>query len=210
MTTAYAVELETVETVPATLPAVELRNALSACLLAADKDKFALPVLHAVHVEKLGSELTFSATDRYRMVRVTVKLTDAPAGDHDSWATLIGVPDVKRIVTVLPKSSNRYGDPEPASIVPGALMISGVGSLTFEPVEGEFPKVDNVIPTETNATETFGFRPSQLADLAKMPGFGKNDGVHFTFNGAGKPARATWGTDEVSYVYVVMPVRLPE
>lgn len=198
--------IETTETgavVAIELPASQLRNALSACLLSASKDQ-TLPVLAAVQVVKVGDTLTFRSTDRYRLTVVTVALQNTPEGD---WATLIPAADVKRAVTALPKRGV-----ELATIAPDAIGWDwGQASMRFQPFEGEFPRVDQIIPTTTAEVQEIGFNPSFLADLNKMPGFGRNAPAHFKFNGAGKPARVEWIDDaheNVSYVYLLMPVRV--
>lgn len=199
---------ETGELVATVVPAVELRNALSACLLAVDKGTQYLPVLHAVHVAKAGNELTFRGTDRYRLVVVTVTLRTEQDGD---WSTLIDAVDVKRIVGMLPKTEHKYnGGVTLATIALNEVTLLGAGSASFTPIDGEFPRTASLIPTSTEAVEEIGFKPEQLADLAKMPGRRKNQPLFFKFNGAGKSVLVTW-TDEnhenVEYSHLLMPVR---
>lgn len=204
MTTTAVIETtETGAMVATALPAAQLRNALAACLLSVDKGTNYLPVLAAVHVAKVGDELTFRGTDRYRLTVVTVTVQDAPEGD---WATLIPAADVKRAVTALPKAGVSL-----ATIAPDSIGWDwGQASMRFQPTEGEFPKTHQIIPTTTEAVEEVGFKPEQLADLAKMPGRRKNQALFFKLNGPGRSVRINW-TDEkhenVSYVHVLMPVR---
>lgn len=197
------VETPAAEVVATVLPAVELRNALTACLLAASKDRM-LPVLNAVHVAKVANELTFRATDRYRLVHVTVTLTGWNEGD---WETLIDVADAKRIVSMLPKTSNAYAT-ELATIDPTAVTVPGAGAASFTPVDGEFPRTGQIIPSGTAPVEKMGFRPAQLADLNKMPGRGKNEPAVFEFAGASKPAVIRWGEHPMAYLYMIMPTRV--
>lgn len=185
------------------LPGPVLRNALAACVLSVEKGKYGtLPVLEAVQVVKVGDVLTFRATDRYRLTQVTVTVKDAPEGD---WETIIPAADVKRIVGMLPKTGVLL-----VTLAPDIVTVVGSASLSFTPVDAQFPKVENVIPTTTEAVEEIGIRPEQLADLAKMPGRRKNVPLFLKFNGVGKPVRVTW-TDEdhenVDYLYLMMPVR---
>jgi DNA polymerase III sliding clamp (beta) subunit (PCNA family) len=196
-------EREAAELVAAEVPAVELRNALSACLLAASKDRM-LPVLNAVHVSKASNELTFRSTDRYRLVHVTVTLSDWVEGD---WETLIDVADAKRLVAMLPKTGNAYA-PQLATIMPDTVALMGAGSASFTPVDGEFPRTAQIIPSETVAVEKMGFRPAQLADLNKMPGRGKNEPAVFEFAGDRKPVVIRWGQHPTAYLYMIMPVRV--
>jgi DNA polymerase III sliding clamp (beta) subunit (PCNA family) len=201
---------ETGEIVATVVPAVELRNALSACLLAVSKDK-TLPVLEAVHVAKVGDVLTFRATDRYRLVQVTITLGGTrgvtPEGD---WETLIDAADVKRIVGMLPKVAAHLGHVRHDR--PNAVSLPAAGSLQFTPVDGEFPRVATIIPTATAPVEEIGFNPSFLADARQDARFREERaGAFFQFNGPGKPAVGRWTDDkhdEVAYLYLLMPVRI--
>lgn len=200
-----APETQTTEVIASVLRATSLRNALSACLLAAGSasDRDVVQVLISVHVAKVGDELVFRATDRHRLAQVTVKLDgSSPEGD---WQTLIPAADAKRVITALPKNDR---DLELATIAPGVIGYDwGNASMRFVPMEGEFPKTAQIIPTTTEAVEEIALNPKFLADLAKMPGRRKNEPVRMKFNGSRRPAMTTWGDDVVSYLYLMMPVR---
>lgn len=187
------------------LPAPILRNALSAALLAAGADQF-LPVLNAVQVTKAGNEMVFRATDRYRLVKVTVTLDSPPEGD---WKVLLRAADVKQIVAALPKSGGAVATVGMADDRFSVEVPDGP-SMNFGSLDGDFPKVDQIIPAVGVSTplERIGFRPKHLADCAKMPGRRKDEPVRFRFNGEGKPAVSEWSDGSSDYVYVLMPVRL--
>lgn len=194
---------ETKPVVATALQAVQLRNALAATLLSVSKDG-TLPVLGMVQVEKVGDTLTFRSTDRCRLTVVTVTVKDAPEGD---WVTLIPAADVKRAVAALPKNGL-----DVATVTPDTIGYDwGQASMRFQSFEDDFPKVDQIIPTTVDAVEEIGLKPEQLADLAKMPGRRKNQPAHFKFAGASKPVRVEWTDDKydnVSYVHLMMPVRV--
>lgn len=188
------------------LPGASLRNALSACLLAAAKGPEALPVLMAVHVAKDGDRLTFRSTDRNRLVTVSVTLLRPPAGN---WETLIPASDVKRAVAGLPKTRRGSGI---ATIAPDAIgcLLDG-GSHRFTPLDSQFPKTAQLIPTGTAPVEEIGFQTQHLADLAKMPGRGRNEPARLRFNGPTKQVVSEWidvDDENVLYVCVMLPVRL--
>ncbi|GAB3830135.1 hypothetical protein [Kribbella italica] len=197
----------TLENVRTLVPATHLRDALSAALLSAGKDVF-LPILAAVQVEKCGGELIFRATDRYRLTRVTITLNseDAPSPD---WMVTLSAADVKQLVNALPKPKKGQAPAPVALTVEDGILHADTGQaeLRLKPLDGDFPKVDGIIPTEINPVDEIGFNPKYLADLGKMPGFDGNQSVKLRFNGP-KAMRAEWGSDDVQFVYLLMPVRL--
>jgi DNA polymerase III sliding clamp (beta) subunit (PCNA family) len=207
--TAVSQEPETTEVIATILPAASLRNALSACLVAAQKtsDPKPLPVLQAVHIAKIGDQMVFRSTDRYRLVTVTIKLDNPPEGD---WETLISVADAKRAVTALPNSSRRG---EIATIAPEVIDVLTEGmALRFTPVDLDFPMTSHVVSTGSAPVEVIGLNPKFLADFAKLPGFQRNAPARLEFNGPNKPVVCNWTDDKdenVSYRYVLMAVRLP-
>lgn len=188
----------------ATLPADVLRDALTAALVAAATDKL-IPTLNAVQIVKDGSRLTFRATDRYRLVRVQVALTDAPDGD---WQVLLATPDVKSIVAALPKDAspvtcgptdNRFG-----------ASIEGGGTFQCPLFDGDFPRTDSIIPTTTTAVDQIAFNPKRLADVVKLPGRVRNQQIVFKLNGDRKPVRSEWTDGAATYLYLLMPERIVE
>lgn len=188
-----------------TLPANALRDALTAALVAVATETY-LPVLNAVQITKDGNQLVFRATDRYRLVRVTVTLDNQPEGD---WEVLLPAADVKQLVTVLPKAGPFATLELAADGRFGVAVVDGP-SLQVTPIDGDFPKTDQIIPTTFEPTESIAFKPGQLTDIKKMPGLGqkKDNPVLFRLNGPLKPALAEW-TDGVSdYLYLLMPQKV--
>jgi DNA polymerase III sliding clamp (beta) subunit (PCNA family) len=191
---------------PASLPASVLRDALTAALIAASTETY-LPVLNAVQMTKTGTQLVLRSTDRYRLMRVTAMLADGDAAD---WMTLLSVADVKQILTLLPRKGfdvARLG-PDAEGKRFSVALESGA-SLSLTPLDGDFPKTDQIIPSSETAAavDRMGFRPKQLADLAKLPGIAKNNAVYFRFNGPTKPLIAEWDDGACSYLHLLMPLR---
>lgn len=202
--------VETVTTARTEARAVDVRDALTACLLSASKDR-TLPALVAVQVKKEGDVLTFTSTDRYRLTVATVRL-DVAQGDD--FTALVASDDVKRIADSLPKRGVR------TNIAPAwftrsddKLTVSTYdGELTVRTMYEDYPRVDKIIPgpeTELAGASRLGFMPSYMADLCKMPGRRKSEPVVLDIVAPNKPFRATWGdSDSVQYVHIIMPTRV--
>jgi DNA polymerase III sliding clamp (beta) subunit (PCNA family) len=79
-------------------------------------------------------------------------------------------------------------------------------SVTCRGQHSNFPPYEHLIPTEFNATDTIGLNPAFLADLAKIPGVGKNSPMILKLNGPLKPMLAEVSGD-VSWRVLVMPMR---
>ena len=200
--------LDTIETTGvATMPAQSLRSALTACLLSAEKGKMTtLPILAAVRLERTGTSLTLTATDRYRLTRVTATVADGP-----DWSFTLTAADAARVIALIPRK-----DAGPMDLTleatDGVLSVTdwGGSSVHLTEIEGEYPRVQSVIDQagkDVEAVEEIAVNPRYLADLAKMPGLGL--AVKFQFHGAARMVTATW-TDEVSalqYLYLLMPCR---
>lgn len=194
---------ETAKPTTTDVPANVLRDALSAALVAVGTEGF-LPVLNAVQIEKSGDALIFRATDRYRLVRVTITLDTPAEGD---WVTLLTAADCKQIIAALPRKG-LY----PATLGPDgdrfAVSVLDGASLRVTPLDGDFPKTDQIIPTSSEATDQIAFNPKYLADVVKLPGRGAKDPVVFTLSGPVKPAWSEWTNGVSVYVYVLMPIRI--
>lgn len=200
---------ETPTDTPACLPANVLRDALTAALVAASTEAY-LPVLNAVHITKAGTELVLRSTDRYRLMRVTAMLANEDRKTPD-WVVLLSVADVKQVLTLLPRKGfdlARLG-PDAATSGRFTVALESGASLSLTPLDGEFPKTDQIIPPAeaSEAVDRMGFRPKQLADLAKLPGITKTHAVFFRFNGPTKPLVAEWDDGACSYLLLLMPLR---
>jgi DNA polymerase III sliding clamp (beta) subunit (PCNA family) len=198
----------TVEETTITLPANVLKSALTAAVLIASVDSY-LPVLNAVQITKIASMLVFRATDRYRLIRVTVALVDdVPDAD---WVTLLRVDECKQIIAAIPKAgmvSARLGVEDDKFGV--AIEFGAAFRLT--PLDGDFPKTDQIWPAPGSAVavESMGFKPKHLTDIAKMPGRDKNDPIQFRSHGPTKPYVTEWSDGVTDYQLAHMPVKIED
>jgi len=187
------------------IPVNVLRDALTAALVAVGTESY-LPMLNAVQIEKNGNTLIFRATDRYRLVRVTVQLESAP---EDDWVVMLPAANVKQIVAALPKKGLYAATLGPVD-VRFTVTVEDGASLQFTPYDGYYPKSDGLIPTTFEPTESIGFTPKYLADVVKLPGRNVKDPLVFRFNGPLKPAMTQWSNGVSEYLYLLMPVRIGE
>jgi len=189
-----------------------LRDALSACLLAAGKDK-ALPILASVNVERSGRELILRGTDRYRLTIARIALDDDDTGTD--WKTTVERDDVARLIAALPKRSRK-------AALPVTLSVDALGYLTLRTfdgvttargLDGDYPRVDNIVPTAESAVATpnIAFNPKHLTDACKLPGLpGGGKMLPFELHGSGRPAIIRWEHDATEYVHLLMPVRVKD
>jgi DNA polymerase III sliding clamp (beta) subunit (PCNA family) len=151
--------------------------------------------------------LVFRATDRYRLVRVTVTLDSQ---QEETWEVLLSAADAKQLVTVLPRTGLQIATLGPADDGRFGVAVVDGASFQFTPIDGDYPKTDQIIPATFEPTDSIAFKPGQLTDIKKMPGLGskKDNPVVFRLNGPHKPALAEW-TDGVSeYLYLLMPTKV--
>lgn len=197
-------------------PAAALRDALAACLLSAGKDK-TLPILMAIKVERRGDELVVTSTDRYRLTRVAITLsTDLEQRGDETWAVLVSGDDAKRWVATLKDEARGFGRAPAWLTIEGDDVTLGTysGMSKVRGVEGDYPRVDSIIPETASkgaGLPSIAFNPKYMIDLCKMPGRGKNAPVVMDFQErASAPMVSRWNDGDVSYVHVIMPVRVPE
>lgn len=215
---------EPVTAVRAMVAAGHLRDALSACMLSVGKDA-TLPTLTTVQIEKRAGELIVRSTDRYRLTRVTIALD---AGDMPSpdWTVLVASEDVKRILSAIPKPRTNVhavpvtlewlddaGHDLAGHAVHGLSVDTGAGGMRVQAFEGDYPRMDNLIPSDDTDTVEMGeirLDPKRLADLCKMPGRGKFDSVSLRLRGDGKGVVSVWGDETIRYEHLLMPCRKSE
>ena len=141
-----------------TIPCNVLRDALTACLLSVSKET-TLPILRTVRVVKTGSELVFTSTDRYRLTRVTVTLTDDDSLDFD---ILLDRDDIPRILTLAPKGVK--------FAVNYVWLIVAGGTLTVRDLDGSEIKVveqlGKLVQNETQLART------EMAEKITQAGIG--------------------------------------
>lgn len=205
--TAVLQKPDTDKVIPVVLPGASLRNALTACLVAAQNaSEESLEVLMAVHVAKTGERLVLRSTDRYRAVIVTIKLDSPPEGD---WETLISTADTRRAVTGLPKRHTRG-----AITAIGPTRIGGLNddeAVDFTPVNREFPSFSNMPTAGSASVEQIALNPKFLAGFARLPGWAPNEPALLEFNGPNKPVVCNWTDykdDNLSYRYVMWATRI--
>lgn len=190
-----------------TVNAATLDNLLAGAILATDKDK-SITALNCVMLEVKDSELIAAATDRYRMHEGRAIMPDAELS-----RVLITRDDVTKIRSFL-KDKIKQRSPGSGDItltVDGndLVTVSDIfhNSVTCRGQLATFPPYEHLIPTEFNATDTVGINPSFLADLAKIPGVGKNSPMILKLNGVNKPLLAEVSGD-VSWRVLIMPMKV--
>jgi DNA polymerase III sliding clamp (beta) subunit (PCNA family) len=185
----------------------DLRDALSATLLSASKD-VGLQPLCAVRVVRTGTTLTLTSTDRFRLTIATVETTEAPGGDD--FDLLVSTDDVKRIVAALPKRTARgVSLPVTLTALADSVTVTTYDStIAVRPVDAAFPNVERIVDGLTDGeVAVFGFNAAYMADLCKMPR-ARNEPVRVQFQSEVKPLRSTWTFEGVSYLHVLMPLRV--
>lgn len=201
MTTATATKTNTL-----TVNAAILDNLLSGAILATDKDK-SMPALNCIMLEVKDLELIAAATDRYRIHEGRAIMPDT-----EFSRVMITRDDATKIRSFL-KDKIKHRSPGSGDITltvdeNDLVTVSDIfhNSVTCRGQLSTFPPYEHLIPTEFNATDTIGINPSFLADLAKIPGVGKNSPMILKLNGPNKPLLAEVSGD-VSWRVLVMPMR---
>lgn len=206
----------TTGTVPTvTMPASVFRDGLAGCLVAAGRDG-TLPTLCTVLVEWDGSTVRFVSTDRYRLAQGTI-VPDDSVVTHGTGRVLIYRKDAAELVKVLPKVPKKYGSDGTVTLsVQDHGMLSvlfigdGMWSREFRSVDGEFPKIQNLIPTETKEpVSVMSWNPDYMADAAKIPHDARNVPITWMFSAPNRPMVGTYPTSNgIDWLYLLMPVRL--
>ncbi|OKL48541.1 DNA polymerase III subunit beta [Boudabousia liubingyangii] len=131
------------------IDAQELATAVSQVAIAASKDE-TLPLLTGVKVEIDGANMTFMATDRYRLAMREIMWH--PTDPNFKGSTLIR----SKVLTEVAKTMTSVGDISLAiseAAVPGQSRIVGFAAgermTTSNLMDGEYPPVRNLFPDET-------------------------------------------------------------
>jgi DNA polymerase III sliding clamp (beta) subunit (PCNA family) len=190
-----------------TVNAATLDNLLAGAILATDKDK-SITALNCVMLEVKDLELIAAATDRYRMHEGRAIMPETQFS-----RVLITRDDVTKIRSFL-KDKVKQRSPGSGDITltvdeNDLITVSDIfhNSVTCRGQLATFPPYEHLIPTEFNATDTVGINPSFLADLAKIPGVGKDNPMILKLNGVNKPLLAEVSGD-VSWRVLVMPMKV--
>lgn len=168
-----------------TLTATQLRDLLTPVIPHASKDE-TLPTLRAVHIRTAGKYVTAIATDRYRIGFQRVALDPEPEAGFDAVLSAVAI---KRLLALFRPS--RSHNPAVRLTIDGARITAAAAStlddgeqpnmwflgdglagasLTFQLVDGDYPKVDRLIRDALNskaedAAMAPSFNPEFLADF---------------------------------------------
>ena len=190
-----------------TVNAALLDNLLAGAILATDKDK-SITARNCVMLEVKDMELIAAATDRYRIHEGRAIMPDT-----EFSRVMITRDDVTKIRAFL-KDKIKQRSPGSGDITltvdeNDLVTVSDIfhNSVTCRGQLATFPPYEHLIPTEFNATDTVGINPSFLADLAKIPGVGKNSPMILKLNGVNKPLLAEVSGD-VSWRVLIMPMKV--
>jgi DNA polymerase III sliding clamp (beta) subunit (PCNA family) len=190
-----------------TVNAATLDNLLAGAILATDKDK-SITALNCVMLEVKDLELIAAGTDRYRIHEGRAIMPET-----EFSRVLITRDDVTKIRSFLKdkikQRSPGLGDITLTVDENDLITVSDIfhNSVTCRGQLATFPPYEHLIPTEFNATDTVAINPSFLADLAKIPGVGKNNPMILKLNGINKPLLAEVSGD-VSWRVLVMPMKV--
>jgi DNA polymerase III sliding clamp (beta) subunit (PCNA family) len=190
-----------------TVNAATLDNLLAGAILATDKDK-SITALNCVMLEVKDLKLIAAGTDRYRIHEGRAIMPETQFS-----RVMITRDDVTKIRSFL-KDKIKQRSPGSGDITitvddNDLITVSDIfhNSVTCRGQLGTFPPYEHLIPTQFNATDTIGINPSFLADLAKIPGVGKNSPMILKLNGINKPLLAEVSGD-VSWRVLVMPMKV--
>lgn len=219
--TVLATAETTVPTVPSILiPVGVLRDLVSAAVAAGKDDT--LPTLTGVRLEWGSDGVRAVATDRYRLAVVTwdgkahgvagSMLDGIPDGD-----ALVPARDLVAYVKGLPKPRKNDRQWTGVRVRPlgyavqfTCITVDGAElSRTIPTLEGQYPKWESLMPSEFTGTDgAVAMNPGYVADVARMP-LERNDSVRVEFNGPTRPMVWSGGNGQVTWRYLLMPVRIP-
>lgn len=189
-----------------TLPASVLRDALMVHVAAGRDDT--LPTLTGVHVSWTdGEPIVFAATDRYRLAVATV----GEAGTGDG-TFLLPRRDAIELIKLLPKPKRGALNPEVTVTVTKdhvtVFMVNDGSTFSreYRTLDGEYPKYRSLMSEDVEATERIAWNPHYMADVAKLP-TEKYAPIVWRFRGPTRPMVGEWKFGNISWEYLLMPVR---
>lgn len=170
----------------------------------------AAPVFDGVLIETgTPTGLRVVATDRYRIAVGDVSVTELsgdPLTIHVSSDGVKLLIDGLKSIIKLNKAARIAVEISVDEIIIGHGDVYARAAATGL----AFPKYESLIPTDFSGVpgdESIGFNPAFLSDIYKISG--KIDKVSIQFNGATRPALATFNDNYgVAWRYLLMPVRL--
>ncbi|MGW7680659.1 DNA polymerase III subunit beta [Kribbella sp. NPDC054772] len=139
-------------------------RAVAQVVSAAGRDD-TLPVFTGIRVEIRGAEISLLATDRYRLAVRTFPWQPVDAGvETNALVPAKLLADVAKVMSgdelTLALGSTRTGD--------GLIGFEGGGRhATSRLIDGEFPKVRSLIPTESTITSTVTVDTAALVEAVK-------------------------------------------
>jgi hypothetical protein len=200
----------TVKTI--TMNASQFRALVAPVIPLADQSSDYLPILNAVSIEAHGDYLIATATDRYRLGVQRVKMAE----DASGFAALISIRSLRSILSIF--KATRKSDPLLSiTSTEGVLSVKSVGglvlpggfmagSMSWALVDGQYPKVREIITTAASAEASgpFLLNPSLLAGFASA----QKRGESMVMRGSvGKGVFVQIGPD---FIGVIMQVRASE
>ena len=185
-----------------TVPAADIADLLTGAAIAADKGKNALDTLNAVYLSATGGTITAAASDRYRLVAGEL------AGEGELAQTAIRLSDLKAILAAI--KSERVSRDITFTRAGDSLSVAiGGTSLTIQLGTGVFPPYKHLVPRESVAIQGISFNPAYMADFSKVPCSNKAGSMlTMAFSGETKPIKVTIPHDKITWVALLMPMRV--
>lgn len=185
-----------------TVDGTEFFRQLARVLPAAGSD-YTLPTMSCVRVEIKGGALRMTATDRYRIAVAEVPADGWDGGEPDATALVPA-----DLLTLVAKRLGKYTGPVSVGVhAPhgGTLATFAIGAVevTVRGREGDFPRVENIMPTEARPVTVQADRAAmakavrKATALAKAKGDGKSVAVRIEFGPDGRMSVAPKVDDEV-------------
>jgi DNA polymerase III sliding clamp (beta) subunit (PCNA family) len=160
--------------------------------------------LRGVLVKRAGNVLRLISTDGHRLFCFATDL--GPDQTGADFEAILPTPDLKRALTGLGKGQH---DVELIVTIPtdgGRIKEAILNRVQMEPVDGTFPAIDRVLPSESTG-ETAHFNPSYIADVGKQAKLltGNATAFNLSHNG-GNPALIAFGDRDDCFA-ILMPMR---
>ena len=195
---------QTLESITAS--AADIADLLTGAAIAADKGKSAVDALAAVYLSATGGTITACASDRYRLV--AGELAGELAGEGELSQTAIRLSDLKHILATI--KSERVSREITFTRAGDSLSVSiGGTSLNVFIGSGKFPPYAHLLEGESVAVQGISFNPAYMADFAKVPCSNKAGSMlTMAFSGETKPIKVTIPHDKITWVALLMPMRV--
>lgn len=170
----------------------------------ASKDDYT-PILTGVCIERNVNQLTFYATDRYKLARVTIPVE----ADTSQFRVVVEAKAFAAAVKAV-APLRAHADTLTLEVSDETVRITGNNQAhELRTIEGEYPPMDKFFEQDHGGVEEIILAPAAfkaLADSARS--FGKNAGnFQLKFTAPNKPVIATTPLDDnVTFEAVIMPI----